>query len=150
MPLIKHALEDADDRRPEDRVLAASCPGIEWLSEPRWPTSSASSSPAAAATTGEPPAPGLHGTGLESVAVGDTTLQPDAPNRIPYAPTPRSSSSFTNQGENDEFDVKVTVTIEGGAKPIKVSAHGRHRSRRAQTADGDARARPAAADRRRR
>ena len=28
---------------------------------------------------------------------------------------------FTNQGENDEFDVKVTVSIEGGDKPIKVS-----------------------------
>ena len=28
---------------------------------------------------------------------------------------------FTNQGENDEFDVKVTVTIEGGDKPIKAS-----------------------------
>jgi hypothetical protein len=28
---------------------------------------------------------------------------------------------FTNQGENDEFDVKVTVAIEGGDKPIKVS-----------------------------
>ena len=28
---------------------------------------------------------------------------------------------FTNQGENDEFDVKVTVAIEGGDKPIKAS-----------------------------
>ncbi len=28
---------------------------------------------------------------------------------------------FTNQGENDEFDVKVSVVIEGGDKPIKAS-----------------------------
>ena len=28
---------------------------------------------------------------------------------------------FTNQGENDEFDVKVSLTIEGGDKPIKAS-----------------------------
>ena len=28
---------------------------------------------------------------------------------------------FTNQGENDEFDVKVSLAIEGGDKPIKAS-----------------------------
>ena len=28
---------------------------------------------------------------------------------------------FTNQGENDEFDVKVTVTVDGGDKPIRTS-----------------------------
>src|SRR5215212_9637958 len=35
---------------------------------------------------GREPAPGLHGTGIESVQVGDLTLQPDSPNRIPYGP----------------------------------------------------------------
>jgi len=67
------------------------------------------------------PAPGLHGTGLDSVTVGDTELQPDAPNRIPASEDTTFVVAFTNQGENDEFDVKVTVRIDGGDKPIRVS-----------------------------
>ena len=67
------------------------------------------------------PAPGLHGTGIESVAIGDTTLQPDAPNRVTAGADTPIVVKFTNQGENDEFDVKVTVTVEGGDKPIKTS-----------------------------
>ena len=70
--------------------------------------------------TGEP-APGLHGTGIESVSVGDTTLQPDAPNRVPASADTAFVVKFTNQGENDEFDVKVSLVIEGGDKPIKAS-----------------------------
>ena len=65
--------------------------------------------------------PGPDGTGIESVAIGDTTLQPDAPNRVTAGADTPIVVKFTNQGENDEFDVKVTVTVEGGDKPIKVS-----------------------------
>ena len=59
--------------------------------------------------------------GSSSVAIGDTTLQPDAPNRVPAGADTPIVVKFTNQGENDEFDVKVTVTVEGGDKPIKAS-----------------------------
>ncbi len=59
--------------------------------------------------------------GIESVTVGDTKLQPDAPNRLPASADTAFVVRFTNQGDNDEFDVKVTVAIEGGDKPIKVS-----------------------------
>jgi hypothetical protein len=69
------------------------------------------------------PAPGTHGHGLVSVAVGDVTLQPgDVANRVPAKPAPVFKVTFENQGENDEFDVKVVVTVtpDSGGKPIKV------------------------------
>ncbi|MDP9377762.1 MAG: hypothetical protein M3P40_09395 [Actinomycetota bacterium] len=58
-------------------------------------------------------APGLHGTGIDAVSAGTLTLQPgDVVNRIP-ADTESFIVTFTNQGENDEADVQVTLTIEG-------------------------------------
>jgi hypothetical protein len=59
------------------------------------------------------PAPGLHGHGLISVAVGSTTLQPDpATNRIPAAGNVTFTVKFQNQGENDETDVLVKVSVK--------------------------------------
>lgn len=66
------------------------------------------------------PAPGRHGTGLDSVSVGDLTLQPGAANRIPAGAPPTFDIRFTNQGENDEQDVRVDVRISpaGGGQAI--------------------------------
>jgi hypothetical protein len=67
-----------------------------------------------------PPAPGLHGTGLQSVEVGGVTLEPDpAPNRLPAGTDSTFSVTFQNQGENDEFDVVTAVTLQGQGKAIK-------------------------------
>ncbi len=71
-------------------------------------------------TTNEEPAPGLHGTGLVSVTGGGVTLQPGAANRLPAATTD-FTVTFANQGENDEFDVRVELRIEpteGAGDPI--------------------------------
>ncbi len=57
------------------------------------------------------PAPGRHGTGLESVSVGDLTLEPGAANRIPGGAPPTFNIRFANQGENDEQDVRVDVRV---------------------------------------
>jgi hypothetical protein len=70
----------------------------------------------------EPTGPGLHGTNLESVSYGDTTLQPDAPNQLTYAADSAFAVKFTNGGENDEFDVKVSVKIESDSgSPITLT-----------------------------
>ena len=118
-PLIKHGLDDADIT---GQKIASSrfLPGIEWLSEKTVAAQLDQQITGGARKTGEI-APGTHGTGLESVTVGNTKLQPDAPNRLPASADTAFVVRFTNQGENDEFDVKVTVAIEGGDKPIKVS-----------------------------
>jgi hypothetical protein len=71
---------------------------------------------------GEPTGPGLHGSGLDSTNYGDVTLQPGVSNQLTYEPGTGFTVNFTNQGENDEFDVKVTlrITREGG-DPITTS-----------------------------
>jgi hypothetical protein len=118
-PLIKHALDDAEiggQKIASSRFL----PGIEWLSEKTVAAELDQQLTGGTRKTGEI-APGLHGTGLESVTVGDTKLQPDAPNRLPASADTAFVVRFTNQGENDEFDVKVSLSVEGGDKPIKVS-----------------------------
>jgi hypothetical protein len=65
---------------------------------------------------GEPTGPGLHGSGLDSTSYGETQLTPGTTNRLTYEPGTGFTVNFTNQGENDEFDVKVTlrITREGG------------------------------------
>ena len=58
------------------------------------------------------PAPGTHGHGLNSVAVGDTTLQPGGTtNRLTASADLAFAVAFANQGENDETQVKVSVKV---------------------------------------
>jgi hypothetical protein len=71
---------------------------------------------------GEPTGPGLHGTGLDATSYGDVTLQPGTANQLTFTPGQAFAVRFTNQGENDEFDIKVNVRIESeGADPIRIS-----------------------------
>jgi hypothetical protein len=72
--------------------------------------------------SGEPTGPGLHGTGIDSTTYGDTTLQPGTTNRLTYQPNQPFVVKFTNQGENDEFDIKVTVRLSSDTgNPITLS-----------------------------
>jgi hypothetical protein len=95
-------------------------PGIEWLQQDT--VAGALGQPltgGGGGGGGGEPAPGLHGSGLDSVSVGGVTLEPDAPNRIP-ATEREFVVTFTNQGENDEVDVQVVLRIEGAGEPIRV------------------------------
>jgi hypothetical protein len=67
------------------------------------------------------PAPGLHGHQLDSVSVGGTDLTAGASNHIPANPPPTFMVTFTNGGENNETNVKVTVEISGVGAPITAS-----------------------------
>jgi hypothetical protein len=72
--------------------------------------------------SGEPTGPGLHGTGVDSTTYGDVTLQPGVSNRLTFEPNQPFVVKFTNQGENDEFDIKVTVRISAeGENTITLS-----------------------------
>jgi hypothetical protein len=98
-------------------------PGVQWL-DPNTVADALGqqlSAEGAEGAGGREPAPGLHGTGIDSVQVGDLTLQEDGPNRIPYGPDTEFTVNFTNQGENDEVDIDVVLKIEGGPKPIRVT-----------------------------
>jgi hypothetical protein len=97
-------------------------PGWQWLDPNTVADALGQQLPADAADgRGREPAPGLHGTGIDSVQVGDQTLDPDAPNRIAYGPDTEFTVNFTNQGENDEVDIDVVLRIEGGQEPIRVT-----------------------------
>jgi hypothetical protein len=115
VPLIKKHLDDASvggQRIAESRFL----PDISWLQEGTVADRLGQQISGGSSTDGAP-APGLHGNGLVSVAAGDITLQPGVANRIP-ATTDAFLVSFANQGENDEFEVKVRLEIKGGGKTI--------------------------------
>jgi hypothetical protein len=75
-----------------------------------------------AGATGGPVAPGLHGTGLGTVTVkpGGQTLQPGTAVELKATSNLSFDVQVMNQGENDETNVKVKVTIDGAGKPIVV------------------------------
>ena len=120
VPFIDHELQDADIGNQE---LQGSqfLPGRQWLDAATVADALGQqlSSGGGGADRGEP-APGLHGTQLDSVTVGDLTLDPAAANRITYGPDTEFTVNFTNGGEHDEFDIEVVVKIEGGPEPIQV------------------------------
>jgi hypothetical protein len=67
--------------------------------------------------------PGLHGTGLVSVTVQPSgkQLTPSGTTDIPATKGLSFDVQVQNQGENDEKDVTVKLTISGAGKPITVS-----------------------------
>jgi hypothetical protein len=73
-------------------------------------------------SSGQPTGPGLHGTGLQSTSYNGVTLQPGASNRLTYVPGQDFVVTFTNQGQNDEFSIKVTVRIQAGAQQTTLTA----------------------------
>ena len=115
IPFIQESL---DEREIGGQDLADSqfLPSLEWLE----PGTVGQRLGAAAgggddAADDENVAPGLHGHGLTSVSVGDTTLQPgETANRIPAGSDIAFTVAFQNQGENDERNVPVSVAIRGG------------------------------------
>ena len=95
-------------------------PDLAWL-DPATVGERLGAGPAGGAPRGAP-APGTHGHGLESVSIGETTLQPGgAVNRVSLAGSPAFTVVLQNQGENDEQDVTVNLRVSGGAgEPLTV------------------------------
>jgi len=72
------------------------------------------------AAGGEEAAPGLHGTGLVSVALGGQALAPDAPASVTLGGDLSFEVEVANQGENTETDVNVAVTIGEGGDAVTI------------------------------
>jgi hypothetical protein len=127
-PLIKKVL---DDKQIGSQTISSSqfVKDVSWLSpefvaqklDQQLTSGNASGN---GGTSRQPTGPGLHGTGLNSTSVGTQTLTPGAPNQITYTPGMIFFVSFTNQGDNDEFNIKVTLRIEGSSgSPITLTAN---------------------------
>jgi hypothetical protein len=121
VPFIKHALDEggvAGQRIGSSQFL----PDLDWLQPQTIATVLDQQLSSGGNGSGQPTGPGLHGTGIDSTTYGDTTLQPGTTNRLTFQPNQPFVVKFTNQGENDEFDIKVTVRISGETgSPITLS-----------------------------
>ena len=119
VPLISETL--SDNEVTGQRIQSSKfLPALSWL-DPSFVGNSLGAGGGGGTSKGGPTAPGTHGHGLTSTSVGTLTLQPGgAVNRIPASGNPVFTVKFQNQGENDERDVPVTVSVTGAGKPIKV------------------------------
>lgn len=119
-PLIEQALKDKDindQQVPASRFL----PSIGWL-DPDQVSAKLNPSAGSDSSTGRgTPKPGTHGHGLLSTRIGNVTLQPgSAINKVTAATPLPVEVSYANQGENDETNVDINVTITGGPRRISV------------------------------
>jgi hypothetical protein len=117
LPFIAEALRD-HDIADQPSVASTFLPDTQWL-DPAFVRRQLTGK--GAGKTSSTPAPGTHGHGLLGVSVGNTNLVPDTTNRVAAAANTVFNVKFANQGENDEFDVNVKVSVSGGTgKPINV------------------------------
>jgi hypothetical protein len=121
MPFIRSALNE-NEIGGQQIVPSRFLPSQSWLSPQTIATQLDQQLTKGGRTSGQPTGPGLHGTGLDSTAYGDTTLSPTASNRLTYTPGQDFVVSFTNQGDNDEFDVRVTIRISAGTQQTSLTA----------------------------
>ena len=118
IPFIKSASRDAGDRRADDRDVAVPEGDLLGLAayvasrlDQQLSTDAGGDGDGGERDPNEPTGPGLHGTGLDATSYGNVTLQPGTSNRLTYVEGQPFTVAFTNQGENDEFNVKVTLRI---------------------------------------
>jgi hypothetical protein len=122
-PLIRDTLED-NDVVADPAATAGFMPSLEWL-QPDFVAESLGTRVSGGGSGGNANdgnvTPGLHGNGLDSTTIGDAVLTPgaDGVNNVPSG-AETVTVTFTNQGENTEFDVEVLVTFTStsGAEDI--------------------------------
>ena len=120
IPFINHAFDESEIGG-QEISRSVFLPDLEWL-QPETIATVLDQQLTSGGGSGEPTGPGLHGSGLDSTNYGDVTLQPGVSNQLTYEPSTGFAINFTNQGENDEFDIKVTLRIQAeGQDPITTS-----------------------------
>lgn len=122
-PVVKQALDDAQIGGQPVVATDGFLPSLSWL-QPAFVAEQLGTQLSEGGKNRDPKqptGPGKHGTGLVSVAIGSITLKPGVANRVPLAGNPAVTVKFANQGDNDEFDIKVTVSLKGPGKAIKAS-----------------------------
>ena len=116
IPNIKQALDDAEiggQTIPPSKFLRS----LSWLAPSTVADAVGAQGVAGSTTTARGPGP--HGHGLTSVTAGGVALQPSpTTNRVPAGAGLAFDVKFQNQGASDEGNVKVTVRVTGGPKPI--------------------------------
>jgi hypothetical protein len=120
VPFIKDALTSA--QLGPTIVESQFLPDVAWMSPQYVATKLGQQLTTGNGRSNQPTGPGLHGTGLNGTSYGNTTLAPGVTNRLTYVAGQAFTVSFTNQGDNDEFNVKVTLEIaRTSGSPITVN-----------------------------
>ncbi|HEX5900959.1 MAG TPA: hypothetical protein VFY32_16255 [Solirubrobacteraceae bacterium] len=113
-PLIRDAL-DKNDVKGQQIAGSRFMTDISWLSPATVAARLGRGGATTTTGTSGTPAPGLHGHGLVGTSIGAVALQPEAPgvvNRVPWSANPAITVKFANQGDNDESNVKVAVSVK--------------------------------------
>ncbi len=117
LPFIEQALRDHDIGG-QPTVQSTFLPDTQWL-DPAFVRRQLTGKGAGKTSTTPRPAPTA--TACSASRVGTTNLVPDTTNRVAAAANTVFNVKFANQGENDEFDVNVKVSVSGSTgKPINV------------------------------
>lgn len=118
VPKLENALDEEGLLDEENVPRSQFLPDIEWLSST---TVADRIGRIRGGGAGRPAAPGLHGTGLGTVTVtpGGVQLNEGAPAQIAASEDLAFDVQVQNQGENEERDVTVKVSITGAGPPIE-------------------------------
>jgi hypothetical protein len=120
-PLIRDAL-DSNDVKGQQIAGSRFMTDISWLAPATVAARLGRSAGGTATGSSGTVAPGLHGHGLVGTSIGAVALNPEAPgvtNRVPWSANPTITVKFANQGDNDESNVKVSISAKAtGAKAI--------------------------------
>ncbi len=126
-PLIANGLKDVSGQQTVEP--SPFLHEISWVS-PQYvasklgtPLSTSGGSTTDGTKTNQTTGPGLHGTGLNGTTYGTVPLSPTVSNRLTYVAGQAFTVTFTNQGDNDEFNIKVTlkITKQSGGAPITLT-----------------------------
>lgn len=96
-------------------------PNLSWLDESQV-ASRLGASLSQTPTANGPVTPGNHGHKLDSTTVNGQDISPGTANRIPAGSNIVFNVTFTNEGDNDERNVVVKVSIEGSGTPVVAQA----------------------------
>ena len=64
---------------------------------------------------------GLHGLGISSVLLDGVDLSTETENTLAQEGTPELEVGVTNQGDSEESDIPVDVTVTGAEEPIEAN-----------------------------
>jgi CARDB len=110
VPELTSAYDDqgVEERFPTDRFL----PDLGWLD----PDTVETRLGRVAGGSGQAATPGLHGTGIQTVSLqpAGTELTDSGVNRVPVSDRMTFDVAVQNQGESDETDVAVSISIANG------------------------------------
>lgn len=118
VPNLQGALRDEDLAGEVEVAKSRFLPDIEWLD----PSTVADrvSRIRGGGGAAEDAAPGLHGTGLGTVSAGTQALAQGGTTNVTLSDDLSFRVQVVNQGENDEQDVTVRLSLKGTGEPIEL------------------------------